>query len=83
MTQTELEKTHELVDFIHYDVLRFNTDTDTNTDRIGSSLCAGCPLRAIRGKTTSSCARSGCGPRTVWVPKEHAATSKIAYRKEP
>lgn len=83
MTQTELEKTHELVDFIHYDVLRFNTDTDANPDRIGNRLCAGCPLSVSRARPTSSCGQSGCGPRTVWVPKEHAAIIKIGYRKEP
>ena len=83
MTQTELEKTHELVDFIRYDVMRFNTDTDASPEWLGSRLCVGCPLRVNRAKPTSPCARSGCGPRTVWVPKEHAAIIKIAYRKEP
>lgn len=82
MTQTELEKTHELVDFIHYDVLRFYTDVPPPMV-FGSRICAGCPLCISRAKPISSCARSGCGPRTVWVPKEHAAIIKIAYRKEP
>ena len=82
MTQTELEKTHELVDFIHYDVLRFYTDVPPPTT-FGTRICAGCPLSGNRAKPTSSCARSGCGPRTVWVPKERAAIIKIGYRKEP
>lgn len=82
MKKSELEKTHELVDFIRYDVLRFYTDVPPPV-ALGGRICAGCPLRVSRATPTSSCAQSGCTPREVWVPKEHAAIIKIGYRKEP
>lgn len=74
MTQTELEKTHELVPIGMYRVYAFYQDTDGPS----AHVCSGCP-----GQHMDSCYHLGCSPGTVWVPKEHAAIIKIAYRKEP
>ena len=85
MTKTELEKTHEQIEYRSYRIRDFATDAGVRTypEGPGGGPCCLCPQNELAGPPEETCLPTGCRTNYVWVPKEHVAIIKIAYRREP
>ena len=84
MTQTEMEEAYEQIEYRRYRVQDFATDAGlkAHTAGFGGGPCCLCPQDKLAGPIEVICHPTGCRIGYVWVPKEHVAIIKIAYRRQ-